>query len=1507
MERNKLDELSDEVLSQLELDETKLLEWGFIHIKYDAKEKIKKILNSPPTPMIKNYWDMLEPEGITVEDIINNLENRFLLFSNKGGYRSRYAETYRLLSQLKQRFDYDDWKTAPDLVSNIKPRLRYRKFPKRNIGWDEIKKSLQKENLDNNINLKIIYKLINDGSMKLSNFQVKSLFNILNKSKHKNGKTTATVIGAGTGSGKTLAFYLPAITEIANDIIIEPKNRTRIISTYPRTELLKDQINETLTNIRKLNDIMIQNKGRPITIGAYYGDTPYNADNVVNNKYYKWEIYDDNHSQGYVCPYFNCPHCSQDLIWKKEDNKQASNTSKSIIFENLYCPKCDFKVTYDNIMLTRNRMRETPPDILFTTTEMLNRTIFNSSYNHIFGKNNEPPSYFLLDEAHIYSGLNGAQVSYLLRRWKNITMKNSNSSIHFVGLSATLTKAKSFFSKLTGVPEKSTEYITPSDEELVNKGMEYNLVLRGDPVSKTTLLSTTVQSAMLLSRMLDPINKDISKGSWGKKIFGFTDKLDVTNRWHFIQLDAEHRLTLSQFRDINEIKNNLNADNDELKSIIASGQAWNIAKIIERKSLKNPINLEKTSSQSKGVDKEAKLVITTSTLEVGYDDPEIGAIIQHKSPHNLASFLQRKGRGGRPQEMRPWTVVITSAYGRDRWFYENPDYLFNPELPILNLPINNTYVQKIHASFGLMDWLTMKLENHGHKQVNIWNILNPRKNNNKEIYNDIINLLEKIIYKKSSDFQEFIMESLQVNEKKIKEILWLPPRSIMIDLIPNLIIKLREVWGTKVENNQRVRRNEYELNNAPLSNYITNNLFTTIEASEIEIEIPQYDKREYMPLRQGLFEFAPGNATKRYSSSKYGTSNAHWIPVNSSKEYIEVNQNNILTRKFGNINHQDEELSLFEPYCLKVSELPDHLSDRSRGELIWNFKIRPNDKDEIDNEDGYNISLPENYKISNIIKNIKVFSHSNNDWINIIRYSQEALVKLKLKKAGDKEKKLYKFKKNNNKIAIGFNKNVDGLVIECNIPDLRKLVETDKWHDIIANSKREFYLHILQSEKLLNDQLSKFDIEWLWEIVTSAIIGISVSKNISIKESISYYKNNHVKISKRVLEAIFRVSLEGNENKKTKQEQLLNNLKNEEIFGVLIKRSKILYENLLDRNDFWDWLRKRYVSTVASAFDKAIQDLLPDLNTDDLNIDIIDNNIWFTEPDSGGIGLVSGISSAITIRPRNFIELFNQAIEFCPRDNISKQLNNLIKNKDKFNKIFTQVRKSVNLEEQKKSLNNLMKKLFDFGINPQKSIVVAIMSKILHNNSSSKTDDLIYDLIKSRGDQERRIGLNLDNRIFSVVSLQLDKYQKRVNNILSDISNGRDERIDSKQRFSLVENLLWSSCKDSCPECLSIYNPYHNLPDPARMLLESYIKENVKSIEYKKDWQIEASMELKKENIFELECKKNEINQCRKEVLNFILSPIEIDYELFYPKIEEIIFYLDKCKIKIGIREVLHD
>lgn len=1515
-----LKKLSEEVLSQIEMKEAAVLSWGFIGGTFNGLDEIQSIINNPPTPIIKDLWEALKLTGVTAEDILKKLEDENLIIGRGHIYRSRFAETIRLLYLLKQRFKLNDWKDASSLVNGIKLQLKYRRYPKRDKDINYIINTLNNDGLYDEYKIKILNLLLEDGTMKLGNFQVNSTSSILKNS--NSNYDSAIIVGAGTGSGKTKSFYIPAFMQIAKSIESDESRYNRALAIYPRTELLKDQFKESLTEIEKLNNFMLNNGQRKITIGAYYGDTSRNAKDVIEeNGYYSWK--ENKNKDGYIYPSMTCPKCGSNLIWKKDDiskeieeNKEGNYGS----YEKLVCEDCNYFISNENIMLTRERMKKFPPDLLFTTTEMLNRKMVSLDEQHIFGINKgKLPLFLLLDEVHIYEGINGANVAYVIRRWRNLIRKyNKYSAIQYVGLSATLTEPKEFFSALVGINENNTIYITPQEDELIDEGIEYNAVLRGDPMSESSLLSTTVQTTMLLSRVLDPLNIDNKSTPWGPKVFGFTDKLDVINRWYHIQYDTEDK-KLSSLRDQDVLIKN-KYTKSTLALLNTYGQLWNISKRMDKYYLTNPVKVGITSSQTKGVDPDAKIVMATSTLEVGFNDPKVGAVIQHKSPRSMASFLQRKGRGGRVRGMRPWTIVVTSAYGRDRWTYENPELLFSPNIPKLNLPIQNTYVQHIQGSFALMDYLSYKLYEKGFKNANIWNILTPYKKDTNGVTvkqkDIIIKLLEDILSGNNNEVFEFIRNSLAIDEVSLTKVLWYPPRAIISNLIPSLLSQLKTNFSQITKENTLVSPNRDELDRRPLAGFVPSTLFSNIEEEGVSILVPNKKNEEEMGLRAGMTEFAPGNVSKRYAKLD-NINSAHWIPLPSDSTIINLHNNeNIKVYYLDTISTKDGNIKVFRPNKFILKQIPNNIiTDKSSSRLNWSVDIKPNGLEISEENKGKQIQLPNNSLLKNIVEKIEYFTGENNQHILITRYAKDINANLKYKD-GKSEAKKYSFMESETSQqmeALGLQIYCDGISLKYKIPQLIDLKKKDNWKEILSGLRSDYYLHILKEDEYLSLNLSVFEIEWLWQITMSSTVAIATSTGKDIKYAIEFYKNNIIKITNRTLDAIFHTfeNKEDEEDGGKLRERLINYLSDNNIAEIILNKLHVLHNSIDEDNNevFWNWIKEKYISTIASSTKVTIDKVFEDMNTEDLVVDIWEDRIWISEPDSGGMGVISRISNTIRNYPKKFEDMLLNVLESCNKGELATNLNAVVKNIDNTNlKLdFELIREEKNIEKQKKLINDLQKHLFELGLPPKQDFIVTMMSKILNSNSSKESDELIKILHELWQKEQIRLNCKFDYRVFTVTSLSEnvnDKYK------IKDKADKLLERVYSKdeitetQRFLLVESMMWSDCEDSCPDCTQIYSPYSEFEKPSRVLLYNLIDKSYEEISYHDyEWKEKLTTFLKQDIKCRIIVSIQDKIKFSREILDIINVPIEIDFELLYPYIKATKTIGGKYYIDIAIRE----
>ena len=364
--------------------------------------------------------------------------------------------------------------------------------------------------------------------------------------------------------------------------------------------------------------------GRPLRIGALYGKTPHTAAWALRN----WTP----RGADRVCPYMLCPACGVgQLIWP------AAAISQSTY--ELHCVRCAAAIPGEHLSFTREHMRREPPDVLFMTTEMLNRVLMDDQMRHLVGAGpgGMPVDMILLDEVHTYGGTTGAHVAGVLRRWRHARRR----AVHFVGLSATLREAGGFFASLTGLSASQVTTIEPRPEDKDHEGQEYLAVVRADPHSGASVLSTTIQATMLMQRALDPLAHGPSAGAYGQRVFVFTDDLDVTNRLYFDLLDAEglnswghpEKPSLAALRG---------ASGPDVAGRREDGQSWEaLERIGHALDEHSHVGIGRTTSQDADVDRSASAIVATASLEVGFNDPRVGAIIIRRAPWSRCSASRR--------------------------------------------------------------------------------------------------------------------------------------------------------------------------------------------------------------------------------------------------------------------------------------------------------------------------------------------------------------------------------------------------------------------------------------------------------------------------------------------------------------------------------------------------------------------------------------------------------------------------------------------------------------------------------------------------------------------------------------------------------------------------------------------------------------------------------------------------------------------------------------------------
>ena len=438
------------------------MSWGFYDLTA-SRADIQQLFNEHAEQSLRDAGTSAAAAGWPLTRVLDELEQANLLYRVSHSpllYRTRFGEGVRLLARLRQLFRDNQWSTAPELVSDIKLFLRQRKYPRRDKSvdqcWELLAGSARYPTLQRPALLALATQR-NGQTMPLSDFQARAFQRIFDATSRS--EFSGTIVCAGTGAGKTKAFFVPAFLSIVPQL--DRESYTKIIAVYPRNVLLADQLREALSEAEKLRPLLQSQGRRPLRFGALLGQTPWREQfdrkegrASLVEKWHGWRRQGD----GFVVPFVRSPEDSgKELIWRDAD-RRAGRTA-------LYRTdgaQSEPAIADGVLALTREDLMQHPPDVLFLSLDMLNRELGNPAWSRTFGiRVDQPPHLLLLDEIHAYEGIHGAQISWVVRRWKHWARMRQ---LHVVGLSATLRDAPAHLATIAGLRPDQIVEIAPSEE-----------------------------------------------------------------------------------------------------------------------------------------------------------------------------------------------------------------------------------------------------------------------------------------------------------------------------------------------------------------------------------------------------------------------------------------------------------------------------------------------------------------------------------------------------------------------------------------------------------------------------------------------------------------------------------------------------------------------------------------------------------------------------------------------------------------------------------------------------------------------------------------------------------------------------------------------------------------------------------------------------------------------------------------------------------------------------------
>lgn len=300
----------------------------------------------------------------------------------------------------------------------------------------------------------------------------------------------------------------------------------------------------------------------------------------------------------------------------------------------------------------RNHIRD-EARIIFTNPDMLHLTILPQEEAwRTFLKNLR---YVVMDELHVYNGLFGAHVAFIMRRLRRICAAVGNRKVKFISCSATVANPEEHMRTIFGI----------EDIKLID--------FDGSPCGRKEFVCWNTPYK-------DPGDPTSGRGD---------TFMETARLFCQLVLRGVRVITFCRIRKQCEIL--VGAIKNELESLGRTEVMNRIMAYRGGYTAQDRRRIEKEMFEGKLVG-----IIGTSALELGVDIGSLDAVISHGFPYTIANLRQQSGRAGRRNKDSA-SFLVGDCFPTDQYFMANPDEIFTRPNCELQVDLTNLLVLEGHV------------------------------------------------------------------------------------------------------------------------------------------------------------------------------------------------------------------------------------------------------------------------------------------------------------------------------------------------------------------------------------------------------------------------------------------------------------------------------------------------------------------------------------------------------------------------------------------------------------------------------------------------------------------------------------------------------------------------------------------------------------------------------------------------------------------------------------------
>ncbi len=638
---------------------------------------------------------------------------------------------------------------------------------------------------------------------KYSRMQETSITGIFHETINATGKIYT--ISAPTGWGKTEAFLIPGLLySLISKILTDGEKSIRVLIIYPRKSLASNQVKRLIKDYIQIIEqleksiyrkeleeylpIVAIRDGQSMDPSNYRPGQPFRVHNVKISS-----------GKG------------------REEKCSVRIASYSMIA--VECRDKKYILPFTNTYVEKREDIGFIPDILILNLDMLNRSLSAPRFRELWS-NSKYLGYIVFDEAHIYYGTNFLHMINILKRLRSFLER-----IHGTG-EEVAKKPVIVFASATLQPNYLDEIKkalnTKHIDEINHKGSEHPVKKKLEiPViiaPRPNVAGQWIAQLIAIYNVLYTIHK-------GLKTY---KKLDKPVPYKTIMFIDSLRYLFGLRSYVNHLLKRIDKIVDEhapkSENTPYDRDTW---KFIDRELIevvKNKRSIVLNSSirihygdldqgEREKIEEEFQtkllpaLLLSTSTLELGIDIPDIWQISQFRPPLSSDSFIQRIGRAGRSLKtnyIALGTLILTNMPSDISYLVdsERQKALFNRTK--LKVPLNKT-IENQHMILAILDYLNTNII-LGKIPESKSPVLNSFYYRVEELsHAEKIKDLLELIMKYKTEIKEYLMKTFNKNEDYAKQVISEFIRDLSVsagilseESINKFIGKIDEIYNTLI-------------------------------------------------------------------------------------------------------------------------------------------------------------------------------------------------------------------------------------------------------------------------------------------------------------------------------------------------------------------------------------------------------------------------------------------------------------------------------------------------------------------------------------------------------------------------------------------------------------------------------------------------------------------------------------------------------------------------------------